>query len=102
MELSKRAADIAGRMFPASQREEAARLLMHECGDNLPFLDGRSATELERVRFAVLKLCCGDSEQLPRAIRAAQQDWRDTLVAAGFGHSVTEHERWADAYLGVG
>ena len=52
----------------------------------------------ERVQAAVLKLADGGLGRLDRQLRAAQIDWRDVLVAAGFAH-----EDWAerlDDYLG--
>jgi hypothetical protein len=46
------------------------------------------------VRFAVPKLSRGNIEQLEREIEGAHCDWRDTLMAAGFGNDVTAHENW--------
>lgn len=86
-------------MFPREQREEAGHLLEIECGNNLPFLHNSDEEELERVRFAVLRLSKGHLDELPLVIIAAQTDWRDTLMAADFGFSVTEHETWANGYL---
>ena len=54
---------------------------------------------LERIRFAVLKLSDGDVEKLDAAVNLAKTDWRDLLVAAGFGDSLTEHDCWADSLL---
>jgi hypothetical protein len=48
---------------------------------------------MERVRFAVLKLSGGDLEKLRKAIKLAQTDWRDLLMAAGFGHDVNVYKR---------
>jgi hypothetical protein len=97
--LSERTRLIVHKMFPAEEQDEVARLLVEQCGNNLPFLGDLDEVALERFRFAVLKLSGGDFEALPRHIEIAQTDWRDSLVAAGFGHSLTEHERWADDYL---
>lgn len=69
-------------------------MLEEECGDNLPFCEHSGANALERVRFAVLKISEGDLCRLRGAIKVAQVDWRDTLMGAGFGYSVTAHEQW--------
>ena len=69
-------------------------LLLLECGDNLPFLEPKHARMAERIRFAVLKLSAGDLDRLRRAVTEAQVDWRDMLVAAGFGNDLRAHKRW--------
>ena len=48
----------------------------------------------ERVRFAVLKLSCGHLDALRHYLDEARIDWRDTLMAAGFGHDTSAHKRW--------
>ena len=57
---------------------------------------GVVADLLERVRFAVLKISNGDIGELREAVRHAQIDWRDVLVAAGFGERLA-HREWAEA-----
>ena len=37
-----------------------------------------------RVQLAVLKLCEGDREQLPRWVEAAKRDWRDVIAYAEY------------------
>jgi hypothetical protein len=49
---------------------------------------------LERCRFAALKLSCGQLEKLRGAIELAAKDWRDLLMAAGFGRDLEAHLRW--------
>jgi len=78
----------------AEQREEAAHLLEEQCGNNLAFPTQLDAVALERYRFAALKLSEGDLERLRQAVTLAKRDWRDLLMAAGFGHDIYEHERW--------
>ena len=75
-------------------RKEARRLLAEECGNNLPYLENLGSQELERYRFAALKLSEGNLDRLREAIEVAKTDWRDLLVAAGFGNDPHEHERW--------
>src|SRR4051794_11600613 len=82
------------RLFSAADREAAARLLVSECGSNLPWYEDATPASLERVRFAALKLSEGDIPKLQDAILLAQTDWRDLLMAADFGFDVTAHSAW--------
>jgi len=81
-------------LFAPDDRAAAETLLVNECGSNLPFLQKLDMFGLERFRFAAMKVSAGDLDRLREAVRMAQWDWRDLLVAAGFGHDVTAHERW--------
>src|SRR6202790_2731833 len=81
-------------LFPPGSRAAASELLTIQCGNNLPFCDNHDEVQLERIRFAALKLSAGNIDKLKDAIRLAQTDWRDLLVAAGFGHDTTAHKRW--------
>jgi len=81
-------------LFPPELRSEVSELLIHECGNNLPLLGKLTEIELERFRFAALKLSNGDIDKLNRAIRLAQKDWRDLLVAAGFAERLEAHKHW--------
>jgi hypothetical protein len=49
---------------------------------------------LERIRFAALKLSAGNLEALRSAVGLANRDWRDLLMAAGFGRDVDAHRSW--------
>jgi hypothetical protein len=81
-------------VFAPDTRDRVRRLLEEECADNLPFCERLDPFGLERLRFAVLKLSAGDVDRLRREIEQAKRDWRDTLMAAGFGTDLTAHERW--------
>jgi hypothetical protein len=81
-------------LFVGQAREQAAALLFSQCGNNLPFLEDSDPRGLERIRFAALKVSNGDLGKLEQAVQLAQQDWRDVLVAAGFGDDVRAHEAW--------
>ena len=69
-------------------------MLRSECGNNLPSLEHASAEGLQRIQIAALKVSVGDLEKLREAVRLAQVDWRDLLVAAGFEHDVEAHLKW--------
>ena len=81
-------------LFAPADRAEAERLLVNQCGNNLPFLDKSDEHQLERFRFAAMKLSQGQLDGLRRAIALAKTDWRDLLMAAGFGEDISAHERW--------
>lgn len=81
-------------MFAPDERAAAAEMLVNECGGNLPLLAKLDMYELERFRFAALKLSEGQLDSLQRAVGLAKEDWRDLLVSAGFGSDVKAHQRW--------
>ena len=81
-------------LFSASEQELVRSLLVSECGNNLPGLQDADSEMMDRFRFAVLKLSEGDLSELDKALRLANTDWRDLLMAAGFGESLTAHESW--------
>lgn len=81
-------------VFPQAQWQAVEALLLSECGDNLPLVDSRLVELAERIRFAVLKCSGGDLNLLKHWIAESKKDWRDTLMAAGFGKSITAHLSW--------
>jgi len=80
--------------FMGAARDRATEQLATRCGANLPLWVETDPRGLERIRFAALKLSRGDLAELARAVAIAEVDWRDVLVAAGFGHDPRAHERW--------
>ena len=82
-------------LFAGDDAELAAALLEAECGRNLPFCAAPDRARLiERIRIAALKLSAGKLDALESAVAMAKQDWRDVLVAAGFGEDTEAHLRW--------
>ncbi|MGZ5104209.1 MAG: hypothetical protein ACXWHB_07550 [Usitatibacter sp.] len=81
-------------LFPRHEHDVVARMLVERCGDNLPLVLPTFVALTERIRFAVLKLSDGDLTQLERHVHAAGRDWRDVLLAAGFGVDVGAHLQW--------
>jgi hypothetical protein len=55
-------------LFSAENRTEAASLLVDQCGNNLPFCEKYDQFQMERARFAALKLSDGSLEKLKAAI----------------------------------
>jgi hypothetical protein len=86
-------------MFAEKHREEVERVLRDQCADNLPFCEDIEETGLKRLRFAVLRLSKGDPAKFRNAMDLAESDWRDLLMAAGFGNSLSAHEEWAQRKL---
>jgi hypothetical protein len=81
-------------LFDGEDAVIATRLLTNECGRNLPFCENDGPLELERLRFAALKISAGSLERLQEAVELAKQDWRDLLVSADFANDVHAHREW--------
>jgi hypothetical protein len=92
--LSPRVRATIDRLFPHVERALVVDCLTTQCSTNLPLM--RDPALLDRIQLAVLKLSAGQATTLTGHIRIAQVDWRDTLVAAGFGNDVNAHIAWAD------
>ena len=99
--LSKTTEQLVEKMYPPEEREDVCQILIQQCGNNLPFLGDADEYKLERFRFAALKLSHGNLEALSRAVRLAQKDWRDLLMAADFGNDLQAQEKWAQSILEV-
>jgi hypothetical protein len=99
-ELTPETARLVERLFRPEYRVDVSSILERECGDNLPLsgLPGEARGH-ERIRFAVLKVSAGDVAKLRDAVEHAKIDWRDVLMWAGFGSSITEHQEWARTIL---
>ena len=80
--------------FPDHTRGLVRHLLLEECGNKLPGLAEADSERMDRFRFAVLKLSGGDLGGLERALLLARTDWRDLLMAAGFGEDPQAHTHW--------
>jgi hypothetical protein len=81
-------------LFSEENREAAKTLLYEKCGNNLPGLSQTNTNEMERLRVAALKCSDGNLSKLESAIKLAQRDYRDLLMAAGFGHDIYAHQTW--------
>jgi hypothetical protein len=86
---------VIKRLFPEADHAMVVNLLEQKCYVNLPVTEVWSEVQFERVWLAVLKLSGGDVGKLHTAVGHAQRDWRDVLVASGFGHSLEAHRQWA-------
>ena len=98
LELTQTTRQVIRRLFPGDMKE-VADLLGAECGRNLPLMSDANERSLERVQLAALRISNGGIDALLEAIRIAQIDWRDVLVAAEFATSLTAHTEWAATIL---
>jgi len=80
-------------LFAPDARQIVRTVLRDECGTNLPSLENPEHSDIERVRFAVLKLSKGRLDKLEKAVNLAKIDWRDALCGAGFGEP-DKHKSW--------
>jgi hypothetical protein len=94
VQLSNRTRARLLELFQPSDVELADRLLVEECGDNLPLMTGAIAEQLERIRFAAIRVSGGRLDDLRNAVALAQLDWRDLLVAADFADDPEAHLQW--------
>lgn len=81
-------------LFKGENRSIVMQQLIERCGSSLPLTTRMDESGFERLRFAVLKLSGGNMKEFARAVEPANWDWRDLLMAAGFGEDVSAHERW--------
>jgi hypothetical protein len=79
-------------LFDPTQQETVRALLLRDCGHNL--YAAANETEMDRLRFSVLKASHGSLDRLTDAIRLAKTDWRDAMSAAGFAWSPEKHKSW--------
>jgi len=101
VQLSGNTLRLVRRIFPPGDHAAIIATLEARCGSGLPLWVSPTPEGLERIRFAVLKLSSGSLPEFERAIAIANTDWRDVLVAAGFGSSVVAHVNWLNAQMRV-
>jgi len=98
--LTLRTEELVRLIFPdPAVRQQARRKLIERCGNALPLSEHSTAQALERLRFAALKLSRGSFAELDEAVELANVDWRDVLVAAGFGSKLDAHDEWFAAVV---
>jgi hypothetical protein len=94
-ELTPLVHKVIDKLFAQTDDRETVRvILLEECGDSLPLV--REPKAIERIQLAVLKLSKGEAGKFFEAAALARMDWRDALVAAGFGNDVKAHLGWAE------
>jgi len=96
LKLSPRTQAVVEKLFVVAEQPNVIKLLVEECGNNLPFCKESDEYKMDRIRFAVLKISNGDPLKFLEALKLAKQDWRDVLVWAEFGSDLDAHNKWAD------
>ena len=93
--LSQTVENVAEHYF-AEESDWAKEELQKYCEYLSEFISDKTSPEsYERFCLAVLKVGRTSKEKFSQAIELGKCDYRDLLVAAGFGDSVTVHEEWA-------
>lgn len=92
--LSRGARERLNMLFAPRDRAEAERLLIERWGPDPPSVSQWTPFGIDRLRYAALKLSDGSLDRLRNALNLANGDFRDLLMAAGFGRSVTAHLLW--------
>ena len=99
VELSQRVDIAIKRIFCESDWNVVSDLLRREHADNLPMMHGIYDTaRYDRGRLALLKLSSGNLDKLHKAVALGKRDWRDLLMAAGFGQ-LDAHLDWYQSIL---
>ena len=98
-QLSRETEKRISLLFPPDEQQLVRTVLFEECGNNLALLEKLDERKLERFQFAALKLSEGKLDKLNDAIALAKADWRDLLMAAGFGEDVDAHKSWLPAQM---
>lgn len=81
---------------PPAIRQEVCDLLSEKCSLGLPCGDpGPEWVGLiDRIQLAAIRRSEWKVERIQKAVKFAQVDWRDLLMASGFGESLTAHMAW--------
>jgi hypothetical protein len=80
-------------LFAKQDQAAAIETLANAYGNGRSQPIGPISSQTERLQFAALKLSGGNLERLKEAIELGHRDFRDLLMAAGFGE-VTAHQQW--------
>ncbi|HSG56269.1 MAG TPA: hypothetical protein VLA45_12520 [Paracoccaceae bacterium] len=94
-QLTPQSRAVVQALFPAKDFPHVEAMLLNECGAVQVHSPDLPASAIERIRLAALKCSGGDYDLLENAVLLAQTDWRDLLMAAGFGDNVDAHREWA-------
>ncbi|MGB4812820.1 MAG: hypothetical protein WBP13_10145 [Methylophilaceae bacterium] len=95
--LSHRTEQVIVQLFSPDTRSIVCERLANECSAEALGCTGWLPEQMERIWFAVLKLGLNDDDDFESAIQLAKTDWRDLLMAAGFGEDLKTHNKWWQA-----
>ena len=95
VDLTLNTIKLIEKYFSPDEKDLIISFLSEECGDNLPFHDNCGPIDMERIRFAAIKVSNGELSKLESAVELAKVDWRDLLVHAEFADDTKAHIIWA-------
>ncbi len=96
-ELSPNTEYLVHTLYKSREAKEIGDILEIECGTESLGCDDWTPVEMERIRFAVLKLATESDSGLDNALKLVTTDWRDLLMVAGFGEDLKAHEKWYES-----
>lgn len=92
--LSERTRKLISRLFTRSEGSVISDLLVRAVSADIPFCADSSPEQMERIRFAIIKMTKQSPLNLAVGIYLAQTDLRDLLMSAGFGDDAAQHMAW--------
>lgn len=86
---------------PPAIRREICDLLSDGCSLGLPCVDSSPGGMglIDRIQLAAIRGSEWKVEKIKKAVKFAQVDLRDLLMASGFGESLTAHMVWQKGAL---
>lgn len=100
--FSEETENLVDLLFPPERRDEILDSLRGFCEWSNSY---KVYGNVDRFCFAILKLSVrrgkGRINAFYKAMQLAKTDYRDLLVAAGFGNSTTAHAGWAKKIQGT-
>lgn len=100
--LSKRVDRLLAIVVEEPNRSRLAARLQEEAANNIPFHEKSKANDMDRIRFAILKLISENPSSEDAVFDLAKLDWRDLFMGAGFGYDAKEHVKWYQRFTGDG
>lgn len=89
---------------PPTQRQAVSDFLSANCARDLPGIG--STPEwielIDRIQLAAIRGSNWNLETIAAAVKLANLDWRDLLVAAGFANDLSSHRLWQKNALAIG
>ena len=97
--LTSNVKTIIAHYFP-TETEWATHQLHSYCEYMSKYISEETTpASFERFCLAILKIGRTSKDKFIQAIELGKSDYRDLLVAAGFGNSTTSHKDWANKLL---
>lgn len=97
--LTRRVETSLNVLFSEPERTKISNRLREQASNNLPLFEKAKSEDLDRIRFAIIKLISEGSYSEDSAFELATVDWRDLYMAAGFANSEIQHDTWYNELL---